>query len=149
MLSERVLLVVPFVITAIFAFLTIDSPLIIDEQIEALLADYRFKIRNVLSPPPVPDNIIIVAVNEESLLKHGRWPWSRRLQARLIEKVFEGNPSVVAVDIFYPEAESPESDLELADVMARHRKRLVVALGFEVEEDKMFGGEIGARTAAG
>lgn len=138
----NVTITIPLLITCIFAVLTIKNPAIIDEYIETLLVDYRFKIRNLLSPPPAPGNVLIVAIDEKSLSKYGRWPWNRKLQAELIEKVFNGNPKAVAVDIFYPENESPESDSALADVFGKYKDRLVVALGFEVTEGKTFNGEI-------
>ncbi|GMR03463.1 MAG: adenylate/guanylate cyclase domain-containing protein [Thermodesulfovibrionia bacterium] len=133
---------VPLLITFLFVALTIINPPVIDEYIETLLVDYRFKVGNLLLPPPVPDNILIVAIDEKSLSEYGRWPWNRRLQAELIEKIFEGRPKVVAVDIFYPEPESPESDRALAEVFKKNKDHLVVALGFEVEEGKFYDGEI-------
>ena len=114
----------------------------IDESIETLLLDYRFEIRNIISPPKAPEDIVIAAVDEKSLARYGRWPWPRKLQAELIEKIFEDGPRAVALDIFYPEPESPGSDAALADVIGRHRDRLVVALGFEVEEGLTFEGEL-------
>ncbi len=108
---------------------------------ETLLVDYRFKVRNLLSPPPVPGNIVIVAIDEKSLSVYGRWPWTRSLQAELIEKVLEGNPRAAAVDIFYPEPESPEADMKLAEAAGRYKDRLVIALGVEVEKGKKFSGD--------
>ncbi len=86
---------------------------------------------------------MIVAIDEKSLSGYGRWPWSRGLQAKLIGKVFEGKPKVVAVDIFYPEPESSEPDMALAEIIKKNRDRLVMALGFEVDEGRVFDGEIG------
>ncbi len=60
----------------------------------------------------------------------------------MIEKIFEGHPKAVALDIFYPEPESPESDRALAEVFNKYRDRLIVALGFEVEKGKEFKGEV-------
>lgn len=138
----KVTISVPLLITFVFAALTIINPSIIDEHIETLFLDYRFKIRNLLSAPSVPTDVLIVTIDEKSLSRYGRWPWGRRLQAELIKKIFEGKPKVVVVDIFYPESESPESDRALADVFSKYKDRLVVALGFEVEERKVFDGEI-------
>lgn len=132
----------PLLITLIFAVLTVFNPLVIDEYLETLFVDYRFKIRNLISPPQIPNDILIVAIDEKSLSEYGRWPWNRRLQAELIEKVFSGGPKIVAVDIFYPEPESPESDRALADVFNKYKDRLIVALGFEGEEGKKFEGEL-------
>ena len=129
-------------LTAGGAFLSLLRPAVVEEHLETLLVDYRFKIRNLLAPPVVPTNIVIVAVDEKSLSTHGRWPWARTLQARLIERVFQGHPKVVAVDIFFPEAESPQADSALAEVFAEHSARLVVALGYEVKKGKKQDGEI-------
>jgi adenylate cyclase len=138
----KVTIFFPLLITLIFAVLTVFNPLVIDEYLETLFVDYRFKIRNLISPPQIPNDILIVAIDEKSLSEYGRWPWNRRLQAELIEKVFSGGPKIVAVDIFYPEPESPESDRALADVFNKYKDRLIVALGFEGEEGKKFEGEL-------
>jgi len=133
---------VPLLITLCVAVVTKFNPPIIDQYLETLLTTYRFEIRNAISPPPVPDDIVIVSVDEKSLSEYGRWPWSRSIQAGLIEKIFSGGPRVAALDIFYPETESAEADRALAAVMSSHRGRLVTALGFEVEQGKSSSGEV-------
>jgi len=138
----KMTLIVPVAITLLIAILTIKNPAFIDESIETLLVDYRFQIRNLIAAPESPDDIVIAAIDEKSLAGYGRWPWPRKLQAELIEKIFRDDPRAVAVDVFYPESESPEADAVLAEVMAKYRDRLVIALGFEVEEGLTFEGEM-------
>ncbi|MDO8282989.1 MAG: adenylate/guanylate cyclase domain-containing protein [Thermodesulfovibrionia bacterium] len=133
---------VPLLITLFFVLLTYGNPSFIDEGFETLFVDFRFKLGNIISPPAPPSNVIIVTIDEKSLMKYGRWPWPRQLQAQLIEKVFEDNPLAVAVDIFYPESESLEADSILAETIERHRDKLVMALGFEGEKGKSFTGEM-------
>lgn len=128
----------PLIITLLSILICVKNPPVIDGYIEALLVDYRFKIRNVFSSQSIPDNILIVAIDEKSLSEYGRWPWGRKLQAKLIDKIFAGQPKVVAVDIFYPESESPEADRMLADIFRAHKDKLVVALGFDVKRTKSF-----------
>lgn len=139
---KRVALIVLLIIISFYSVLTYINPLIIDEFVEALLVDYRFKIRNLIAPPPVPDDVLTVLIDEKSLSEYGGWQWDRKLQAELIEKVCKGQPKAVGVDIFYPNATSPESDRVLADVLDTYRDKLVVALSFEVEKGKSFEGEI-------
>jgi len=134
-------LYIPLVFTVLFSVLCWANPAIIDEHFETLLADYRFKLRNLIIPPEIPGNIAVVAIDEKSLAEYGRWPWSRRLQARLIETIMKDGPKAVAVDIIYPEPESPQADGILADVFSRYRENLVVALGFGAVEGKRFEGE--------
>ncbi len=138
----KITIVVPICITLLLAVLTFNSPLIINEQIETLLLDYRFQIRNLISPPTVPDDTLIVAIDEQSVSSLGRWPWSRKLQSQLIRKVMEGGPKAAAVDIFYPQSESPEADVALADVLNLYGKNLIAALSFEVDQGKTYEGEV-------
>ncbi|MBI5741649.1 MAG: adenylate/guanylate cyclase domain-containing protein [Nitrospirae bacterium] len=141
-LAGKAALIVPLLITLVFIVLAAKSPPIIDDYIETLLVDYRFKTRNILIRPSIPEDILTVMIDEKSLQEFGRWPWNRGLQAELINKIFEGQPKVVGIDIFYPEPESPESDRALAEAMSKHKDRLVVALGFDVEGGKAFKGEV-------
>jgi len=134
-------LFIPLAFTVIFSVLCWANPAIIDEHMETLLVDYRFKVRDLVRPAQIPEDIIVIAVDEKSLAEYGRWPWSRRLQARLIETIMRDRPRAVAVDIIYPEPESPQADGVLADVFSRHRDNLVVALGFGAQEGKKFEGE--------
>ncbi len=140
--SERRLLAAPFLMVFFFVFLTLINPPLFNEYLETLLVDYRFKIRNLISPPKVPKEILIVAVDERSLSRYGRWPWNRDLQAKLIGRILEGKPKVLGIDIFYPESESPTTDRALTDLFRKHRDRLVVALGCEVEKGRTFDGEV-------
>ena len=133
---------VPLFLVLITTILTLVNPIGIDEHVETLLLDLRFRLRNLIHPPGTPSDPVIVAIDEKSLTDHGRWPWDRTLQASLMEKVLSCGPKALAVDIFYPESESPEHDGVLADLLAKHRDRLVVALGFDVEQGKTFSGEI-------
>ena len=125
-----------------FALLAKINPSVIDEQVETLFVDYRFKIRNYISPPLVPKDIIIVEIDEKTLDEYGRWPLSRKIQAELIEKIFAGDPKVVVMDVIHPQSETPEADAALANALRKHRDKLVVGLEFEVEEGKKFTGEI-------
>jgi len=118
-------------ITALFFLLNIASPLIINETLEAVFLDYRFLVRNFIKPPSTPKNIVIVAIDEQSLEKYGRWPWSRDLQAELIDRIMMSEPQVLAVDIFYPEPETPERDGLLGRVLEQSYGKIVLAAGFD------------------
>jgi adenylate cyclase len=141
-ITKRASVAVPLLITCALAALYVMNIRIVEGYLETLLVDFRFKARNLTEAPLIPDDIIIVTVDERSLAQYGRWPWSRTQQAALIGKVMEGEPRAAAVDIFYPEAESSEADGLLAEVFHRYRDRLVVALGFEVEKGRVHEGEI-------
>lgn len=134
--STQVIAVFGIVCTLSFLTLRIFSPHFIEERIESVLLDYRFQARNLIKPPAVPENIVIVEIDEKSLEKYGRWPWRRVLQARLIDAIIEGGPSVLAVDIFYPEHESLKADAALSHALNKAEGRIVLASGFDTSSEK-------------
>lgn len=69
---------------------------------------------------PAPSGVVVVAVDERSVNELGRWPWPRRLTARLIDRVGGGaaGAEVVAVDMVFSESEGPEADALLAAAVA-------------------------------
>jgi CHASE2 domain-containing sensor protein/signal transduction histidine kinase len=64
----------------------------------------------------VSDEIIIVAIDDESLRELGRWPWSRSTHASLIEKLELESPRAIGLDIIFsePDAGNPGADVLLA-----------------------------------
>ncbi|MBI4691320.1 MAG: adenylate/guanylate cyclase domain-containing protein [Nitrospirae bacterium] len=70
------------------------------ETLEEKLYDYRFKIRGVIKPP---DNIVIAAIDEKSIEKLGRWPWSRDRIAQLIGKLTGAGAGLIVFDIIFSE----------------------------------------------
>lgn len=54
--------------------------------------------------------VIIVGIDSQSLVKHGQWPWSRDLVARLADKILAGKPLALGIDIVFAERDrySPE-----------------------------------------
>jgi CHASE2 domain-containing sensor protein/signal transduction histidine kinase len=67
----------------------------------------------------VSDDIIIVAIDDESLNDLGRWPWPRSTHAQLINKIELESPQVIGLDIIFNEQDtsSPQSDALLARAM--------------------------------
>lgn len=58
------------------------------------------------------EDIIIIAIDDESLNELGRWPWPRSTHARLIDKLEIESPRAIGLDIIFSErdANNPESD---------------------------------------
>ncbi|MBI5855045.1 MAG: CHASE2 domain-containing protein, partial [Nitrospirae bacterium] len=82
-------------------------------RLENVFLDFRFRLRG--EQPANPD-VVIVAVDEKSLKDVGRWPWSRTIQARLVEALAKDGAEVIALDILYPEAEQNEHLSMLRDL---------------------------------
>jgi len=68
------------------------------ESLENKLYDLRLKH----SPKaPLSDQIVFVAIDEASIESVGRWPWPRGHVGLLIQKIAEGRPKVIGVNILY------------------------------------------------
>jgi adenylate cyclase len=72
------------------------------EFLELKFYDLKFRYRGPLAPSP---EIAIVAIDDASLKAVGRWPWSREDIARLLAKIKEAGPRVLALDIIFAEKE--------------------------------------------
>jgi len=70
------------------------------------LLAYDLRLSATLPENPEQDKrIVIVDIDEKSLRKEGRWPWSRAKMASLLNKMFEHGAVVVAFDIMFSEPE--------------------------------------------
>src|SRR2546430_14184365 len=69
-------------------------------------------------PLPVPDDIAIVAIDEPSIARFGRFPWSRQVIARPIDTLAAAHPNVIALDILFTESTVQEDDDALARSIA-------------------------------
>jgi serine phosphatase RsbU (regulator of sigma subunit) len=55
--------------------------------------------------PRIPRSgpVVIVAIDEDSLRRHGQWPWPRSWLARLVSRVADAQPAAIGLDILMPE----------------------------------------------
>ena len=88
-------------ITALFGIVLVADPTTY-ALLEAKLLDVRFKTRGKIAPPPA---VVIAAIDEKSLAKLGRWPWSREVHARLVDALAKADAAVIAYDVIFPESE--------------------------------------------
>lgn len=79
--------------------------------------DARFHLRGERPASPEHD-ILIVALDENSLRRLGHYPWPRRIHAQLIERLRQDAPRAIVFDIFFVEPSTPEDDEYLARAMA-------------------------------
>jgi signal transduction histidine kinase/CHASE2 domain-containing sensor protein len=77
------------------------------------LNDLYFRLR-----PPLRDRsqVAMVLIDDASLARYGRWPWSRTRLAELVNAVSAQHPKVIGLDILLsePQDESSDSALEAA-----------------------------------
>lgn len=65
-------------------------------------------------PRSVPEDVVLVTIDEQSLYELGRWPWSRRLHAQLINRLHGDGALVIGLDLILSE---PQHDDPLADTL--------------------------------
>ncbi len=46
---------------------------------------------------------IVVSIDSQSLERHGQWPWSRELIARLVNQIMAGQPLALGIDMIFVE----------------------------------------------
>ena len=86
------------------------------------------------------DDIVIVAIDELSLSRYGRWPWPRQIHADLIDALHHAGAKTIVMDIIFAEADlsHPEGDIALGDAIALHG-RVVLPL---LLEQRVLGGQL-------
>lgn len=68
---------------------------------------------------PAPEDIVIIAIDEDTLREFGRWPWSRQVHAHLLRVLNEEHPRAVAFDIIFaePNLQDAEGDASFAEAI--------------------------------
>lgn len=71
-----------------------------------------------LSPvPKEKSRVVIVTIDDQSLQRLGRWPWSRTLLARLTNNLARAGAGVIGLDILLAEPQSPDADQALQEAL--------------------------------
>ena len=103
--------------------------------------DFKMSLRDTR---PVSGQVVIVAIDEHSLKREGRWPWPRTRLAKLVDKLTESGAAVIGLDFFFPESESyvpldkVKNEIAKKDVSGMNRKKLVNWLEEVSESDSRF-----------
>ncbi len=85
----------------------------------------------------VPDNIVLVAIDEPSFAEINRqWPWPRSLHAKLIDSLRNSGASVIGMDILFTEPSVPEEDRSLSDAIKKAGNVVLASDIFEIKTDK-------------
>jgi CHASE2 domain-containing sensor protein len=102
-------------ILLLIALLTTHSGIL--SRVDNLLYDLGQRLH--IRPPPA--DIVIVAIDENSLSKLGRWPWSRRLHAALVDRLKADGARVIGLDLVFAEPDTADqpADAELAAAVQR------------------------------
>ncbi|MBF0273872.1 MAG: adenylate/guanylate cyclase domain-containing protein [Nitrospinae bacterium] len=97
----------------------------------------------------VSGQVVIVAIDEKSLQKEGKWPWSRTLVATLLDKISEAGSAVIGFDILFPEKDNYilfdtlKNHIETKDISTLNKESLIKWLREVGNSDEIFANSIG------
>ncbi|MEX8191962.1 CHASE2 domain-containing protein [Comamonas guangdongensis] len=83
---------------------------------------------------PASPDIVIVAVDDASIDTIGRWPWRRALHAAVLERIAQGQPLAIGMDIVFSEEDLdyPGDDLLLQHAL-RNSGKVVLPLALSAQ----------------
>jgi signal transduction histidine kinase/CHASE2 domain-containing sensor protein len=85
-------------------------------------SDTFFRLSPVLKEK---SRVVIVTIDDQSLQRYGRWPWSRKLMAKLTNNLARAGAGVIGLDILLAEAQSPDADQALQEALRAGRTVIV------------------------
>jgi signal transduction histidine kinase len=85
-------------------------------QFNSSAFDFTLRIAGEIKPA---SPTVIVAIDEDSVRRVGRWPWSRDKLAVLLDRIQEGKPRTIAMDVLLDDTTEEASDRALADAISR------------------------------
>ncbi|MDI6757128.1 MAG: serine/threonine-protein kinase [Endomicrobiia bacterium] len=66
-----------------------------------------------------PGEVVIVAIDNESISRIGRWPWPRSVAAELLEKLNAAGPRVIGLNVLFSEQERNPGLAEIKELKNR------------------------------
>ncbi len=84
------------------------------ERLELLFYDLGYQLRGRTAPP---GDVVIVAIDDRSIERIGRWPWERKKLAEIVDSLKEMGAKVVLMDIIC--ADPAPGDAALTEAIGR------------------------------
>jgi signal transduction histidine kinase/CHASE2 domain-containing sensor protein/CheY-like chemotaxis protein len=85
------------------------------EPLEQIAYRALFQVRGELA---WDDRLVLVEIDDASLRRLGRFPWSRQRYVELLQVLFQSDPSVIVMNLIW--SEPSREDTELAEAIAQH-----------------------------
>jgi adenylate cyclase len=86
------------------------------DRVEAPMTDWRLLIAG---ERPAPDNIVIVAIDDETVRRAGVYPLPRALLAQLVDRLTDSGAKAIALDMLFLDRAAGEADAQLAAAIRR------------------------------
>jgi EAL domain-containing protein (putative c-di-GMP-specific phosphodiesterase class I)/CHASE2 domain-containing sensor protein len=82
--------------------------------------------RNLIRKHDASGEIVVVAIDDNSLAKFQRWPWPRRYHAAITDELARLGARRIVFDIDFSSTSDPTEDRLLAEAFARHPGKVVL-----------------------
>ncbi len=142
--ERRTLLIGLAIIVALFAFNWRHPDAFQIAELKA--SDMRMYVGRAPSPTGA---IAIAAIDDASIAALGHWPWSRSVEARLVDALASYKPAVIGFDVLFSEADA--DDVEIAKLKDRLAlmglSRLVIDQALTAGNDSGFAQSLKAQGA--
>src|SRR5262249_27117723 len=108
-----------------------DAPAV--SVIEGQTLSWRFQLRGKIAPPA---NVVILAVDDRTVAKLGRWPIPHQELATAVRKLADSGAAVIGLDLLLLDREPPSNGFQLSPgdralfEALRDSKRGVLAVAF-------------------
>ncbi len=86
--------------------------------------DVLVRARGTMDPP---DEVVIVAIDEASIKRFGRFPWPRTLVAQTLDRISAARPKVIALNVLFSDPTNESDDAALTDAIKRAGNVVVAA----------------------
>ncbi len=113
--QHRQLLVLVFLLTGLAALLRYCQS---TETLDWLVYD---SVQQLSRLEPV-DDIVVIEIDEKSISALGRWPWTRDVHAKMLNRLSSADTAAVLFDVIFADRDetNPEADQLLAQAIAEH-----------------------------
>ncbi len=101
-------------------------------SLSAASLNLLFRLRGELK---TPDDIVILAIDDQSLQRIGHWPWPRSVMAGALDQLSQAQAGSIGLDVVYAEPTTVEEDRRLAEAIERSGRVVLPAQLFEANSN--------------
>ena len=84
-----------------------------------LAEDYLRVARNSFHEHKASGDIVVITIDDSSLRQIGNWPWSRRLDGQMVDRLTAAGAKRIYFDVNFSYASNPADDQAFADAIER------------------------------
>ncbi|HKX26309.1 MAG TPA: CHASE2 domain-containing protein [Blastocatellia bacterium] len=97
-------------------------------SLSAASLNMLFRLRGEFPPPA---DLVVLAIDDQSLQRVGQWPWRRSVMAGALDRLTQAGARSIGLDVIYAEPSVFEEDQQLAAAIARNGRVVLPAQLYE------------------